>query len=810
MMININQDHTAKCHSNKKAKFMIASALMFPSASFAQSTGLPAGSDSLRSSQLEDIIVTARRREESSMTVPVAVTAISSETLERAGASNLEQIAELAPQVQIMRASSGNGGIISIRGLGTPALDAGLEQSVSVNIDGVQAGRGNIVSQGFFDLGQVEVLKGPQVLFFGKNSPAGVISLRSANPTDKLEGYVRAGYEFEAHKRYGEAAVGGPLTDTLKARIAVRGSDQRGWMKNTAIDRPTNPFYPQFGTLRGPKSNGGKELIGRITVLYTPSSDFDATLKVSGGTFKDNGPTNQTVCGPNLQFPVTTGITDTTGDCVQDDRFANVGLAPSLAATLPGARDGRPYTDTWATLTSFTMNWHLPNVTVTSVTGFMKLKLSQGSSFAYTSFGTTYGIILENSQTFSQEFRAVSDYDGPLNFTMGALYERAKRSSGVNIIGLGTTFGIDPATGRWETWDVDANNKGDTLSAFGELRWSIFDRLELAGGVRYTKEEKDTVGVNTYVAPAQGPIFALAPQGFALANKFRDSNWSPQLTLSWKPVEGTLVYAAYKTGYKSGGISNPSRLSAVVAASPAGQSTLNYESEKAKGGEIGVKSYLFDRTVRVEATAYSYLFSNLQVSAFDSVAQMSFLTNAGTARIKGLELSSEWAVTQGLRLNGSATYNSARYKSFPNALCYLGQTPALGCNFAPGSILGRVQDLSGAPLTRAPRWTFGSGFNYDVPITSDIVLGLTGSANYTSSYHTAEDHNPFVIQKGFTLFNATARIYQEKEGWELSLIGRNLADKYYKKLCNARNVAAQFSCGYVRGRELTLQAAYRF
>lgn len=784
-----------------KKTLLVSTAILAvaPTQIFAQD----AADGAINANQIQDIIVTARRSAESMMGVPVAVTAISGDTIAQAGASNLEQIAELAPQVSITRASSGNGGIITVRGLGTPANDAALDQSVSVNIDGVQASRGNIIAQGFFDLAQVEVLKGPQALFFGKNSPAGVISLRSANPTDALGGYVKAGYEFVANERYAEAAIGGPLTETLKARVAVRGSKMRGYMKNTAVDLPagTNLYYSPFGSFAAPKGNGGEDLIGRVTLLFEPSSTFDASLKVSGGTHKDNGPTSQAYCPgepvPVISLILPVPIPDPYGDCAFDNHFTNAGIDPALADTQRGTHNGQPFTDTWSTLTALTMNYHMPNLTLTSVTGFFKLKLDQASSFSYSTYAIGYGSIAENTRQWSQELRLLSDYDGALNFTLGGYFEDVKRDSGVSI-GFGTFFGPDPVTGKYHVYDNDASTHGKTYSAFGQLRWKLVDQLELAAGVRYTRETKDVEALNAYVHPI-GPALAILPQGSALDVNYKDSNWSPEVTLSWTPREGTLVYAAYKTGYKSGGVANPSRLSSSFTGDE-----LLYDSETSKGGEVGVKTYLADRTVRVEATAYSYLYENLQVSAFDSALQQAFLTNAAAARIKGVEFSGEWRPVYGLRLNGSATYNSAKYKSFTDATCYLELTPGLACSG------GGQQDLSGQALTRAPKWTFSAGAAYDFPVTSDIKLGFNGSANYTSKYHTMEDHNPYVsIQDGYWLLNGGIRLYQEDSGWEVSVIGRNLTNKYYRKLCGTK-FQAQYSCGNIRARQVSVQLGYKF
>ena len=149
-------------------------------------------------------------------------------------ASDLTKVAELAPQVSMSQSGSGTGAVITIRGVSSGSNDAGLDQSVAIEVDGVPISRGQVVSSSIFDLKQVQVLQGPQALFFGKNSPAGVISLNSANPTDTFEAYVTPGYEFEAEQNFVEGAVSGPLTDTLKARVAFRGSEMDGWLENVA------------------------------------------------------------------------------------------------------------------------------------------------------------------------------------------------------------------------------------------------------------------------------------------------------------------------------------------------------------------------------------------------------------------------------------------------------------------------------------------------------------------------------------------------------------------------------------------------
>ena len=201
-----------------------------------QRPGVPAGAaSSAADTGLGDIVVTARKRAESLISVPVAVTALGAQQLQRYNVTNLEQISQLAPQLTITTVASGSGASISIRGIGSVGEDPGVDQSVGVYIDNVGIGRGRIIGVSMFDISQVEVLKGPQALFFGKNSPAGVVSLTSAGPGDRLEGRVVGGYEIVANERYVDAAIGGPLSSTFGARLAVHASGMDGFIHNHAV-----------------------------------------------------------------------------------------------------------------------------------------------------------------------------------------------------------------------------------------------------------------------------------------------------------------------------------------------------------------------------------------------------------------------------------------------------------------------------------------------------------------------------------------------------------------------------------------------
>lgn len=169
-----------------------------------------AAQDSASSGGLQDIVVTARKRQESVQDVPVAVTALSAEMVQRQDLTSIEKIAARTPNLNVGRASNGSGAQLTLRGIGSSSTSIGIEQSVAIVVDGVYYGQGRIINEGFFDLGRVEILKGPQALFFGKNATAGVISLTTADPTATPEFKARAGYEFKAEQAQIELVGSGP------------------------------------------------------------------------------------------------------------------------------------------------------------------------------------------------------------------------------------------------------------------------------------------------------------------------------------------------------------------------------------------------------------------------------------------------------------------------------------------------------------------------------------------------------------------------------------------------------------------------
>ncbi|RYD88470.1 MAG: TonB-dependent receptor, partial [Sphingomonadales bacterium] len=420
-----------------------------------------------------------------------------------------------------------------IRGIGSTTTDPGLEQSVALNIDGINAGRGLLGGLALFDTAQIEILKGPQALFFGKNSPAGVISVTSAGPTDQLSGYIRAGYEFEARERYVEAAIGGPVSDTLGVRLAVRGTEMDGWLNNTAPPK-ANPFQPAY-PLPGAWSKripDKKNLLGRLTVQWNPTDKLDFTLKAFATRYRDNmsGAEQQAICpGP---FPITFGVPDPDGDC-KANGLQPISAAPAaIDATFPHAK-GRPYTHFNAQLVSLNVNYEMENLTLTSATGYYHI---YNDSFAANFEASTIGYIDayngERTDYVTQELRLASDFDGALNFSVGGYFEDGQRKA-INDAQI-APVGPDPVTGKFQSAERIADVDSTAYSLFGQLRWEIMPDLELAGGARWTEESKKLRTFNSYVHSFLAPVFL--PVGTVVQGKNKEDNVSPEVTLTWHPT----------------------------------------------------------------------------------------------------------------------------------------------------------------------------------------------------------------------------------------------------------------------------------
>jgi iron complex outermembrane receptor protein len=774
---------------------------------------------------LPEIVVTARKREERLVDVPVAVTEISAEMLKQVPDVSLTQIGNLVPGVSLERTGGGTGGaVFTIRGVGQLAADYNTEQPVALNIDGVQITRGPAAQIGFFDLESVQVLKGPQALFFGKNSPAGVVNVQSVTPGHILEGYVRTGYEFSASSPSFDGAVSIPLTDSLSVRLAGHYShDNSGYIENRAepianpFDGPTEPL-PGAANSEGPLNRDG---VGRVTVAWRPEGNFDATLKVLGSYHHDwNGSTAEiTNCGANIHPTDVNPLTgqaalDPFGDCTANHQIST-GNAPTdiLNHFVGGPSNGQPFTETRVWLSSLQVNYAFANkMDLTSVTGIYHNNYSAFGNFDSTVFAQAIDAEAIVDTQISEELRLASRFDGPVNFTTGAYYEHQKQDT-INtdrIAPLPAYPLPGPYSGASNSVAMTAANKADSYSVFAQMSWKILDNLELAGGARYSHDDRTATVQNVFnyfdlLAPAFGIPNPFSSVGVVLTPKLNENNVSPEATLTYHPMRDVTLYGAFKTGYLAGAIGNPANVSNFTAlADPS--SGLIYKPEKVKGGELGAKGVFFDDKARADVTFFRYDYTDLQVSTYHPESNAFFPGNAGKSTNQGVEIQGAYRLTRDFTISASASYIDLKFIDYTGAQCYPGQTPAQGC-----SALTNSQDLSGTH--------FGDG-PFNVKVGGAYVHSLTGTMSASldaSVYHVSRSPNyersPLAATPAYTLVNASLRIFQPKGPWEVSVIGTNLNDGIYYKNFAFKPLGAQDdiqSQSVSLPRQVTLRVGYNF
>lgn len=722
--------------------------------------GEAAGSAPAAVEPIQEVVVTARKRDERISQAPVAIYALGKKDLEAFAINDIVSASAFTPGLTVSRSTNNGGAQIYLRGVGSSFTSPSFDQAVAINIDNVAISKGRAIYQSYFDMQQMEVLRGPQALFFGKNSTAGVISIRTADPTRKTSFTARAGYENSGKTSVAEFVGSGALSETTGLRVALRGSDMRGgYFKNIG---------PELnGVARNTATPQEQELGGRVTLVYRPSDSFDLNAKVSLDRLKNDGInayTQITNCqGPGGMPQAIFGVANVADGCKLDRITTEVALNPALAAHFPNSHGGTPYNEYDGQLGSLTAHWTWEKVDLTAVTGYYRFKSGPSfGNFDLGSSGQVFGNEHIDYRSVTQEFRLASRSDGPFNYAAGLFFDDTTMdfARAVRLFNAPP----DPATGRTDQWESTGNTTGNTASAFAELSYEITPALDLSGGVRYSRERKKSVLQTAYASASTGLPFEMLP----IRDNFDGANTSPQLTLRWRPDSDTTVFSSYKHGYKSGG-SNVGEFPFLGT----NAKSLHYESEKVRGGEAGVKGQA-GRALSYGVTFYDYTFSDLQVSVFDPVTVTSHVGNAGRYRTRGVELDGAYSVPSiaRLKLRGSVYYNDARYTDYIGP-CYTGQTIAQGCTLPNGQ-----QDFRGKPGTHAPRLTVSVGANYDVPFTSEgWRLGLAAESRYVSDYQLDETLSPLHKQDAYATLDATLRLYSDNQRWELALIGRNLTDK---------------------------------
>jgi len=670
---------------------------------------------------LGEVVVTAQKRAEKLQEVPISMEVVAGEKLEQTHPNDFKQIVKLLPNVSV-ESTAGND-VIYIRGFGSPPANFSFDQSVSLYVDGIYAGRNRQAQSPFFDLARIEVLRGPQGALFGRNTAAGAVSIVSAGPTSTFEGGVTGLYNFDLQGVEGTGYISGPITEHLSARLAVRALDENGYIHNDATgnDDPSN-----------------KMQLARLTLRYAQDK-FDYTTKIEYA--------NRAVLGGSNVSGVLTG-----GQNPRESRYSTEN---------PLGKEG---TKDVSWLISGTGNVSLGDFTLTSVSGYSFFKSNIINNFDQAlpaggnTLNTVYNSYPERFMQMSQELRLLSPTGRRFEYILGVYADRSK----YELTQLGG-FNI-PALNYFGLLETDFRQVATSASVFGQGTFHVTDQLRLVGSLRYTNTDKRGLFFGRL---RYGP-FALRPVNTTANGKISETNTDPSLTVQYDFTPHIMGYATYGKGSKSGGfVSNTYGTT---------NATFAFKPEKSQNYEAGIKSTLFDGQVVLNVSVYDTKFDNLQVSVYNPTNSTYVTGNAASASSKGVEGSAAWYPMKNLDFTASAAYQDAKYDNYPGAACLASQ-PISVCNPAVPASFSQ-NNLAGVGLPYTSKFSFSVQGHYRQDLANDHYIDGTIGVAGRSKYFDSDNQSPlFGIQKGYAKIDARIQYAPSDDKWHVAIVGKNLTNE---------------------------------
>lgn len=711
-----------------------------------------AGSEALT---LEEIIVTARKREESLQDVAISISVVSGEFLQESNIAKLESLAPTIPNFHHSEAVSGNDQLF-IRGIGS-GVNFGFENSVGQVFDGFFFGRSRFGRALFMDLERVEILKGPQGALIGKNTTAGAINITSAKPTDEFMAYIIPTWEFEGDEGYSlEGALSGPFDETVKGRLSFRWEDKDGYYDNLVT---------------GEEEMKRDEIYVRGIVDFDVSESFRARVMYQYGQQERRGRNRELgKCTPDFA-----AILATIGDDCEFN-YTNSLVRVENGVRLPAIND------TESNLAGLTLDWDTALGTVTSLTGLAKYTMSDDWDSDLLS---PEAVTLHTSETWdqwSQEIRLVSTGDNVIDYIVGAYYldidHKTRFKIDFNQNGPAPIFPVLPPLLRARN-NRFTEEDGRTMAGFAELTWHVNEQWDLIGGIRYTDEEKDAHN-REFATVVYTDTPRPQPPGGPAANShevFGDrsvSQWTPNGVIQFRPTDNAMLYASASRGFKGGGFDN--QLSGNQAFAEA---TFEFDDEEVTAYEVGGKFSFPEARFQLNAALFYTDISDVQVSTLlaEGGGLLFKVGNAASATTQGVEVDFRWVPVERLRISGAAGYLDAEFDEYPDAPCYSLQTVEQGC-------VNGLQDLSGGELQYSPDWKFNLDGSYTWPISDTLEFTVFTRVYYTDEQALALDLDPQHYQDSFAKWDASLILASQSGRWRVSLIGQNLTDEITANFAN--------------------------
>lgn len=751
------------------------------------------------------IIVTARRRQETAQEVPVAISVIRGDSIEATGNFNVVKLQQLAPTLQVYTSNPRNTSV-NIRGLGVPfgLTSDGFEQGVGIYVDDVYNSRVAAATFDFLDVAQVEVLRGPQGTLYGKNTTAGAINITSNQPTFDFEGRAEASVG-NLRYRQAKAAISGPLSDKIAARVAIATTSRRGTLFNTTSDRWINE-QDNLG-LRG-------------QLLFKPNDDLSITLS---GDYSKQDPE-----GFGTAF-VRVGRTQRALARQYDGLVAAYNAAnPTRPYAVPSRNVYDRLTDIDASLNagnkiggaSLRVKWDVGPGTFTSITAwrFWDWKPENDRDFTGLSIVSKSQNPSQQDQ-YSQEFRYNCEGDR-VDFVVGLFgFKQRIDTQGTEQQGAdasrwsltGAQAGI-PSILEGLTATNTQYLKSTSAAAYGQLSWKVTDALTIQPGLRLNYDKKTgfyqrivTNGAGQVLNCTPVPPATSLPAGSVLAAQcgvyqpqltqpsVSDWNFSYDFNVNYKLARDILAYATYAKSFKTVGI-NQNGLPLNADNTP-NLDASTVKPESVNHYEIGLKTQFLDRRATFNLSAFRTEIKNFQATVnggqFGTVR--GYLANAEKVRSQGIEADFKIVANDRLTAYANGAYTDAKYKKFTNAPCPpelsggtfqpANATPDYSQPGVPGALSPRQCDISGQRLPGVSKWAFSYGAEINAPLEllakeGQLYFGVDG--NYRSHWNSNASPSIYTEVKGYALTNF--RVGFRSDGVDVFGWVRNAFDVNYIEL----------------------------
>lgn len=739
--------------------------------------------------ELEELIVTARRREENLMETPVSIAAFSADEIRARQLERINQIGQATPNVEFREnanaGSSNYAAVAYIRGVGQSDFIASVEPGVGIYIDEAYIGVMSGAVMNLLDVESIQILRGPQATLFGRNTIGGAILVNSVKPSSEFGGKaeVLAGTDewFEAR-----GSLNVPITDTLYTRFSAVARQRDGY-----IDFPNVP---------GSDGGGSDETYGiRGALRWVPTDSLTVDFSADYSSSQNDG--NPTV----LRSP----IIDSHPANVNPDNPLGLTSAGEynqvIAPFLNGAPGefttenqllgDEPYTslgsqhekgelDLWGI--NLTVNWDFGWAALKSITYYRDMESSDGRDEDNSDLQPISFIRDRmDSDQFSQEFQLSGQaFNEKLDWTTGIYYFEDD------------TFNPNPVD--FPFFDLVSGSIVEKTSAavFGQATFAFTEKLSGTLGLRYTDEDKDFIVDDRiqYVTRIWGPAvggppielflppppepgsFHIVPTGKTEADAEETDVY---LNLAYQWTDGLLVYGSYSTGFKGGGFVQRVVPGAVVTA---------FKPEFADVYELGFKWQGLDETLRLTGAAFFNDYTDLQVTVERGIAPVT--ENAGDAEIKGFELEFSWLPTEGLLFSGGVGYLDAEYTKLD-----------------PTATIPITNELASTP-----EWQYALSGAYTLPVTV-----FAGSLNFRLDYSWTDEYfmeaanDRFLQQDSFNVLNGAITWTSQSEQWELALQGLNMTDEWYMTSPQSSFINSGYVAPTVaRPAQYNVRATFRF